>query len=114
VNPLFEITDADRARWQRRAAAVLVAVLNEHPGLPLIAWMVGTAGASLVGRVDGQRTAEQARAAFEAWCAVLGVDQRRETSTVAGTHLWATARAGDVTVRLTATSRDDAPPGAGR
>jgi hypothetical protein len=112
---MFEIAQADQARWQRRAAAMLATILDEHPGLPLIAWMVGTAGASLVGRVDCLRAAEQVRAAFEVWCAALGVDRRAETSTGGGAQLWATVHTGGVKVSLTAAVRgDDEPTGAGR
>lgn len=112
MSPLFETTHADRVRWQRCAAATLAAILNEHPDLPLIAWMVGTAGASLAGRVDGLATATQARAVFDLWCAALGVGERVETPTGAGAHLWATAQTGGVTVSLAAVVRgDDEPTG---
>ena len=45
------ITQADRDRWQRQAARELAAILDAHPGLPLIAWTVGPSGGSLSGRV---------------------------------------------------------------
>jgi hypothetical protein len=109
---MFEITHADQARWQRRAAAMLASILDEHPGLPLITWIVGTAGASLIGRVDSLRTAEQVRTAFEVWCVALGVDQRAETPTGGGAHLWATVHTGGVKVSFTAAVRgDDEPTG---
>jgi hypothetical protein len=107
VSAMFEITHTERARWQRRAAAMLASILDKYPGLPLITWMVGTAGASLIGRVDYPRTAEWVRAAFELWCAALGVDQRAETPTGVGTHLWATVHTGGVKISLTATVRGD-------
>lgn len=110
MSSLFEITHTDRVRWQRRAAATLATILNEHPDLPLIAWMVGTAGASLAGRVDGLRTADQIRAEFEAWCAALGVGQRVETPTSSGAHLWATVHTSGVKISLTVAVRDDDEP----
>ncbi|MFN2494634.1 MAG: hypothetical protein ABR608_01825 [Pseudonocardiaceae bacterium] len=115
MSALFEITHADQARWQRRAAATLVAILDEHRDLPLIGWMVGTAGAGLVGRVEGLRPADQVRAAFELWCAALGVGERAETPTSSGANLWATVHTRGVTISLTAAVRggDDESRGLG-
>ena len=42
------ITQADRARWQQRAAAELAAILAAHPDLPVIAWTVTASGGSPV------------------------------------------------------------------
>ena len=39
-----EITQGERARWQRRAAAELGQILRAHPGLPCISWTVGPSG----------------------------------------------------------------------
>ena len=114
MSSLFEITHSDRVRWQRRAAAMLATILNEYPDLPLIAWVVGTGGAGLAGRVDGLRTAEQVRAEFELWCAALQVDERTETPTRAGAHLWATVHRCGVKISLTAAVRDDEPTGCRR
>ena len=47
------ITQADRDRWQRKAAAELAAILDAHPGLPLIAWTVDPSGGGLSGRIAG-------------------------------------------------------------
>ena len=47
------ITQADRERWQRDAVRELAAILDAHPGLPLIAWAVGQSGGSLSGRIAG-------------------------------------------------------------
>ena len=110
MSSLFEIIYADRVRWQRRAAATLAVILNEHPDLPLIAGAVGTAGASLVGRVEGLRAADQVRAEFETWRATLGIGQRAETPTSAGAHLWATVHTRGVKISLTAAVRDDDEP----
>ena len=64
------ITQADRERWQRDAVRELAAILDAHPGLPLIAWAVGQSGGSLSGRIAGVG----ARAAFTAWQQALGLD----------------------------------------
>jgi hypothetical protein len=53
VTGALEIIGADRARWQRQAAAELAAILDAYPGLPAIAWTVGAAGCVLAGRVNG-------------------------------------------------------------
>ena len=41
---IWEITQADRAGWQRRAARELAAILDGCGGLPPIAWTVGPSG----------------------------------------------------------------------
>jgi hypothetical protein len=65
VNP--GITQADRAGWQRRAAAELARILESHPDLPCITWTVGPAGSVVVGRVSGLAPACQVRQVFRAW-----------------------------------------------
>ena len=50
---LFEITQQERAWWQRQAAAGLASILDPHPDLPAIAWTVGPAGSVLIGHVNG-------------------------------------------------------------
>ncbi len=45
------ITQADRSRWQQRAAAELSAILAAHPELPVIAWTVTASGGALSGQV---------------------------------------------------------------
>ena len=45
------ITQADRSRWQQRAAAELAAILAAHPGIPVIAWTVTASGGALSGQV---------------------------------------------------------------
>ena len=46
------ITQADRSRWQQKAAAELAAILAAHPGLPVIAWTVTASGGALSGRSE--------------------------------------------------------------
>ena len=45
------ITQADRSRWQQRAAAELGAILAAHPDLPVLAWTVAASGGALSGQV---------------------------------------------------------------
>ena len=45
------ITQADRSRWQQKAAAELAVILAAHPGLPVIAWTVTASGGALCGQV---------------------------------------------------------------
>ena len=91
--------DGERAWWQRRAAAELAAILDAHPGLPLIAWTVGPAGGSLAGRAGGPR------AAFAVWQQALGLDDVLEVPAGDGSAIWLRARArrGGIQVTVTAT-----------
>jgi hypothetical protein len=52
---------ADRASWQRQAAAELARILEGHPELPCIAWTVGPASSVLIGQVSGLAPAQQLR-----------------------------------------------------
>ena len=98
------IGQAERAAWQRRAAAELAAILDAHADLPVIAWTVGPAGSVLAGRVSGLAPAAQAREVFAAWRQGLALGEEREDQMSGGTAwLHATARRREVTVRLTAT-----------
>ena len=45
------ITQADRSRWQQRAAAELASILAVHPGIAVLAWTVTASGGALSGRV---------------------------------------------------------------
>jgi hypothetical protein len=101
------ITQADRSRWQRQAAAELAAILEDCAGLPCIAWTVGPAGLLLAGRVNGLAPAAQVRATFSAWQAALALGEHRELHLGGGTtRLHAAARRDQVKVRLTATVFD--------
>jgi hypothetical protein len=103
VNGLSELGPVQQASAQRRTAATLAVILDEHRGLPLIVWTVGTTGASLVGHVNAIRPAAAARAAFDAWCAALAVTERVYTaSSLGGVQLWASVDAGRVRVSITA------------
>jgi hypothetical protein len=106
----FEITSAERAGWQRRAVAELVRILDTHRDLPLVAWSIANAGASLVGHVHTRGGAAQAREAFEAWRVALGLDERTEIrGGLASLHLRAVADRNQVRVALIATMPTDGP-----
>jgi hypothetical protein len=94
------VTRADRERWQREAVRELAAILDAHPGLPLIAWAVGQSGGSLSGRIAGAGT----RAAFTAWQQALGLGDVLEVPAASGSAVWlrASARRGSVRVTVTA------------
>jgi hypothetical protein len=107
VTSCTPVTQGERSRWQRRAAAELTRTLDVHPGLPVIAWTVGPAGSVLAGRVNGLAPAEQVRATFEMWRSALALEDYREHATDGGTaFLHAAARRDAVTVRLTASVFD--------
>ena len=81
----WEITLADRARWQREAVRELAAVLGAHDDLPVIAWTVTPAGGGLSGRISGLAPAAAVRAAFTAWQQAPGLDDVTETASAGGT-----------------------------
>ena len=60
------ITQADRSRWQQRAAAELAAILAAHPGLPVLAWTVTASGGALSGQVLAP-AADSRRGLFGQW-----------------------------------------------
>lgn len=102
------IGQAERAAWQRRAAAELAAILDAHGDLPLISWTVGPAGSVLAGRISGLAPAAQVREVFTAWRKGLALGEEREDQMSGGTAwLHATARRHGVTIRLAATVVDD-------
>ena len=103
VTGLSWVIQADRARWQRQAAAELAAILYAHPGLPAIAWTVSPAGCVLAGRVNGLAPAGQVRDVSDAWRTALALEEYREHQLGGGaTWLHAAARRDLVRVRLTA------------
>jgi hypothetical protein len=110
VSPV--IAQADRAGWQRRAAAELARILEGHPELPCITWTIGPAGSVITGRVSGLAPSRQVRQVFRAWQRALGLGECSERPSAGGAAwLHAADRSGAVTVRLTATvlgEREDA------
>jgi hypothetical protein len=102
------ISQGDRARWQRRTAAELAAILDACPDLPAIAWTVAPTGSVLTGQVSGLAPAAQVRGVFGAWRLALELEDYRERQmSGATTWLLAAARRGEVKVRLTATVFED-------
>jgi hypothetical protein len=100
------ITQAGRSRWQQRAAAELAAILDAHPGIPVIAWTVTASGGALSGQV---LAAAGRRGLFGQWRQALGLDELTETPAASGTAVYLHARGvrGGVTVSVTATVFDD-------
>jgi hypothetical protein len=100
------ITQADRFRWQQRAAAELAAILDAHPGIPVIAWTVTAAGGVLSGQV---LAAAGRRGLFGQWRQALGLGELTETPSAGGTAVYLHARGvrGGVTISITATVFDD-------
>jgi hypothetical protein len=102
-----EITQGERAWWQRRAAAELAAILAAHPGLPCLSWTLGPAGSVLAGQVNGLAPAARVRETFSAWRAALALEEHQEHQLGGGaTWLHAAARRHHVKIRLTATVFD--------
>lgn len=104
-------THAERAGWQRRAAAELVAVLDSHRELPVIGWMLASAGSGLVGQISGPAPSNQRRDVFDAWRMALRLGAPCEVVFRDGTVvLKASAQRNRVRVTLTATlpSEDEA------
>jgi hypothetical protein len=101
------ITQADRSRWQQRAAAELAAILASHPDLPVIAWTVTASGGALSGQVLAPAAGR--RGLFAEWRRALGLDEATETPCRNGTpvYLHACGVRGGVTVSVTATVFDD-------
>lgn len=104
---VFEVAQAQRASWQRRAAAELAQILEAHRDLPLITWTVGAAGAVLVGQVSSP-IGTRARASFDAWRIALTLAEHHEYSGDAVTYLSAKDYRNGVRVVLLADLLDDA------
>jgi hypothetical protein len=100
------ITQADRARWQQRAAAELAAVLAGHPELPVIAWTVTASGGALSGQV--LLPAAGRRGLFGQWRKALGLGEVTETPAAGGTAAYLHARGvrNSVAVSVSATVFD--------
>jgi hypothetical protein len=100
------ITQADRSRWQQRAAAELAAILAAHPGIAVLAWTVTASGGTLSGRVLAPAAGR--RVLFGQWRQALGLDEVTETPSANGTAVYLHARGvrGGVTVSVTATVFD--------
>ena len=102
------ITQADRSRWQERAAAELGAILAAHPGIPVIAWTVTASGGALSGQVLAP-AAVGGRELFAQWQAGAGPGRGHRDPGPGGTPVYLHARGilGGVSVSVTATVFDD-------
>ena len=99
------ITQADRSRWQQRAVAELAAILDAHPGIPVIAWTVSPAGGALSGQVlaaAGRRGLFGNRGRPWAWASSPRTRRGRTAD-----YLHARGVHGGVAVSITATVFDD-------
>jgi hypothetical protein len=101
------ITQADRSRWQQRAAAELAAILDAHPDLPVIAWTVTASGGALSGQVI--IPAAGRRGLFGQWRHALGLGNVTETPSAGGIAVYLHVRGirRGVPVSVTATVFDD-------
>lgn len=100
------ITQADRSRWQQRAATELAAILAAHPDIPVLAWTVTASGGALSGRVLAPSAAR--RGLFAQWTQALGLDEATEIPSSSGTPVYLHARGvrGGVAVSIAATVFD--------
>jgi hypothetical protein len=100
------VAQADRALWQREAAAELAAILDAHADVPVIAWTVSAFGGSLSGQVIAP--ASQVRGLFTAWQRALRLDDVAETPSGNGMAVYLRARTwrDGVLVTVTATAFD--------
>ena len=105
------ITQADRSRWQQRAASELAAILAAHADIPVLAWTVTASGGALSGKVLAP--AEGRRGLFAQWRQALRLEDAIETPSAAGTPVYLRARGvrGGVTISVTATVFDDEEDG---
>lgn len=96
------VTQADRVRWQQRAAGELAAILAAHPDMPVIAWTVTASGGALSGQV--LVPAAGRRSLFRQWRQALGLGEVTETPSAIGVPVYLHARGvrGGVTVSLAA------------
>jgi hypothetical protein len=100
------ITQADRSRWQQRAAAELAAILGAHPDIAVIAWTLTASGGALSGQVLAPAAGR--RGLFRQWRQALGLDEVTETPAGTGAPVYLRARGvrGGVAVSVTATVFD--------
>jgi hypothetical protein len=105
---LSGITHGERSSWQRRATTELARILDAHRDLPVIAWTVGSAGATLIGKVNPFGLEAEVRQVFEAWRVALMLDEFSHTIGGGSVHLRSSADRNRVRVGLTAIVFSDA------
>lgn len=97
------ISQADRARWQQRAAGELVKILAGCVDLPAIGWTI-TPGGHLIGRVVERADIGGGRAVFTAWQVALLIDEVQEAVSGDGSRAYLRASASREGVRVTITA----------
>jgi hypothetical protein len=103
------ITLADRGMWQRQAVAMLEYLVTRHAQLPAITWQLTWVG-NLRGCIGDDVPPGEARKAFTAWSAALGLDDHRQLPGTGGlVRAHGRARWGTVAVSVTASVRPTAP-----
>jgi hypothetical protein len=105
------ITQADRSRWQQRAAGELAAILAAHPDIPVLAWTITASGGALSGQILVPGAGR--RGLFGQWHRALGLDEVTETPSRTGPPVYLHARGvrGGVTVSVAATVFDSEEEG---
>ena len=105
------VTQADRSRWQQRAAVELASILAARPGIAVLAWTVTASGGVLSGRVLAPAAGR--RALFGQWRQALGLVEMTETPSANGTAVYLHARGvrRGVPVSVTAAVFDDGEEG---
>ncbi|MEU8902163.1 hypothetical protein [Streptomyces mirabilis] len=94
----FDITNADRIRWQRMAYDEVGVFLADAAtqGLPAIMWTIATTGA-ITGQVNAlTSTPARQRDEFNAWVAYLGVTPSERTRNDGSVTLYAKFQRGDL------------------
>ena len=101
------ITQADRSRWQQRAASELAVILDTYPGIPVIAWTVTASGGALSGQVLVPSSGR--RGLFARWQQALGLDEVTEIPSAGGSPVYLHARGAlrGVAVSIAATVFED-------
>ena len=97
------ITQADRSRWQQRAAAELAAILAAHPELPVLAWTVTASGGALSGQILAPAAVR--RGLLGQWQRALGLEEATEIPSAGGMAVYLHVRGvrGGVAVSVAAT-----------
>ena len=105
------VTQADRSRWQQRAAVELTSILAAHPGLAVLAWTVTASGGALSGRVLAPAAGR--RVLFGQWRQALRLDEVTESPSANGTAVYLHARGvrSGVPVSVAATVFDNGEEG---
>jgi hypothetical protein len=103
----FDVTQEERAGWQRRAAAELLTILDAHRDLPVIAWTVAAAGSALVWHVPALGPGASVQDRFDSWrVALMLTESSHNPPHGDAAHLSASKRRNGVRLTLFATILD--------